>query len=64
MPTVNLAYYVNMRTIEAIHKRLDIPLGRGLGGTTEKPVMNGGGSEDEGEVLDEEVEEDIQNGYD
>lgn len=63
MPSVNMAFYVNMRTIEVIHKSLDIPLGRGMGGDV-KPVMNGGGSEDEGEALEEEVEEDLQNGYD
>eukprot|EP00050_Salpingoeca_kvevrii_P007157 m.294179 g.294179 ORF g.294179 m.294179 type:complete len:1361 (-) comp12942_c0_seq1:503-4585(-) len=28
---VNIAYYVNMRTIETVHRALDIPLGRGLG---------------------------------
>lgn len=28
---VNIAYYVNMRTIEAVHQALDIPLGRGFG---------------------------------
>ena len=68
MPNANMSFYVNMRTIEVIHKSLDIPLGRGMGGD-DKPVMNGGGgSEDEGEELEEELEEevreDLQNGYD
>ena len=34
IPTVNMAYYVNMRTIEAVHRALDIPLGRGIGAET------------------------------
>jgi intraflagellar transport protein 140 len=28
----NVAYFVNMQTIENIHRVLDIPLGRGRGG--------------------------------
>lgn len=32
IPNVNVAYYVNMPTIEAIHRALDIPLGSGRGG--------------------------------
>lgn len=31
IPNVNEAYYVNIRTIEAVHRALDIPLGRGHG---------------------------------
>ncbi len=29
---VNMAYYINMETIETIHRVLDIPLGHGRGG--------------------------------
>ncbi len=30
-PNVNMAYYVNVASIEAIHRALGIPMGRGLG---------------------------------
>ena len=55
--SVNLAYYVNMRTIEAVHQALDIPLSR----TIDTKQMNGyrsvmGGQEEEdGEIVEEEV---------
>ncbi|XP_033108707.1 intraflagellar transport protein 140 homolog [Anneissia japonica] len=57
IPTVNMAFYVNMRTIEAIHRALDIPLGRGMG--AEKK------DEDDGDEVEEEVQEeyDEDNGY-
>ena len=62
VPSVNMSFYVNIRTIEVIHKALDIPLERGV---QHKVITNGaGGSEDEGEILDEAVEEDLQNGFD
>ncbi len=51
IPTVNMAYYINMRTIETIHQALDIPLGRGMGAEE-----RGGGDIDD----DDEVEEDVQ----
>ncbi len=31
IPNVNIGYYVNIKTIEAVHRALDIPLGRGQG---------------------------------
>lgn len=56
IPTVNMAFYVNMRTIEAVHRALDIPLGRGIGAESK---MNGIRSttpdEDDGEIVEEEV---------
>ncbi|XP_077862626.1 intraflagellar transport protein 140 homolog [Saccoglossus kowalevskii] len=54
IPTVNMAYYVNMATIEAVHRALEIPLGRGIGAD----IKGGGGriSDDEdGEVVEEEI---------
>ena len=52
IPTVNMAYYINIRTIETIHQALDIPLGRGMGAE--------GGGGDTGIDDDDEVEEDVQ----
>lgn len=51
IPTVNMAYYINMKTIETIHKALDIPMGRGMG------VKESGDNEDE---EDEELEEELE----
>eukprot|EP00051_Salpingoeca_urceolata_P027733 m.483017 g.483017 ORF g.483017 m.483017 type:complete len:1380 (-) comp22745_c0_seq1:34-4173(-) len=45
IPNVNMAYYVNMRTIEAVHRALDIPLGRG----------HGAEDDESGEEIDEDV---------
>ena len=62
LPTLNLAYYVNMKTIEAIHKAVGVPLGRGIGGNSRD--IKRGVEEEEGEEVEEEVEEDIYNGHD
>lgn len=61
VPTVNMAYYVNMKTIETVHKSLGIPLGRGMGAEQD---IKGAMDEDIGEEVDEEVEEEIFNGHD
>ena len=56
IPKVNLAYYVNMKTIESIHRALDIPMSKG---TAVNGVHLGGGEEEDGE----EVEEDVVDEY-
>lgn len=53
LPTVNMAYYVEMSTIEAIHSGLGIPLGRGTGGG----VRHEPGEESDDESVGEEVDE-------
>ena len=53
MPTVNMAYYVDIRTIETIHSGLGIPLGRGVGGDVRREA----GEESEDESVGEEAEE-------
>ena len=53
LPTVNMAYYVDIRTIETIHSGLGIPLGRGVGGG----VRRDAGEESEDDSVGEEVEE-------
>ncbi|XP_013414894.1 intraflagellar transport protein 140 homolog [Lingula anatina] len=55
IPTVNMAYYVNMRTIEAIHQALDIPLGRGIGAERTNGVRSASPEEDGEEFVEEEV---------
>lgn len=35
IPGVNMAFYLDMATIEAVHKALAIPLGRGVGSDVE-----------------------------
>lgn len=57
MPSANLSYYVDMRTIEAIFRALDLPLGRELIMNNNK--LNGyrGSPEEDGEEVEEEVVE-------
>jgi len=50
---VNMAYYVNMRTIQTVHQALDIPFS---GADTKH--MNGfraGGEEEDGDIVEEDV---------
>ena len=61
VPNVNMAYYVNMKTIETTHKAVGAPLGRGMGAERE---IRGELDEDEGEEVEEEVEEEMMNGHD
>lgn len=49
MPSVNMAFYVDRKTIESVHQALGVPLGSGMGGA---PAEDGGDSE-----LDESVGE-------
>ena len=42
MPSVNMAFFVDMKTIEAVHQALGIPLGSGMGRV---PAEEEGGSE-------------------
>lgn len=52
---VNLAYYVNMRTIEAVHRALDIPLSRTIDTSKVNGYRSAGHEEEDGEVVEEEV---------
>ena len=56
LPRVNLAYYVNMKTIEQIHRALDIPM---------KEQASGGvnGYRNSPEEMGEEVEEEVVESY-
>lgn len=54
IPALNMTYYVNMRTIESVHRALDIPLSHTI--TSKMNGMYGGGEEEEGEVVEEEVD--------
>ena len=58
IPSVNMAYYVSLKTIETIHKALDIPLGRGVGADTQKNgFVNGNDNVEEDEDDEDFVEE-------
>ena len=53
LPKANVAYYINGKTIEAIHEALNIPM-------KESPsALNGFGSRQEDDDEDEVVEEDV-----
>lgn len=59
IPSVNMAFYVEMQTIEAIHTTLGLPMKHGLG--AEAPQQQQGDvEEDEGEESEPEelIEED------
>lgn len=57
IPTVNMAYYVDIKTIEAIHSAMGIPLGRGIGADAA-----GRGEEEESEG-DDSVGEEVEDAY-
>ena len=62
IPTVNMAYYVDIKTIETIHSALGIPLGRGIG--ADVVHSRGGGSVDEEDSEGEEsVGEEVEDTY-
>lgn len=56
VPNVNMAYFINMRVIEAVHHALDIPLGRGMGAEKSHDVDR------VEEEIEDEVEEHLFNG--
>lgn len=61
IPSVNMAYYVNIRTIEAVYRALDMPLPKTITST----AINGyGGGEEDGEIVEEEVVDQINYGDD
>ena len=59
IPTVNMAYYVDIKTIEAIHSALGIPLGRGIGADT----TPGHGDLEEESEGEESVGEEVEDAY-
>ena len=70
IPTVNMVYYVDIRTLEAVHSALGIPLGRGIGAEVKhgRGRMSGdaGGEEEEEEEEsdgEESVGEEAEEGY-
>lgn len=52
---VNMAYYVNLRTIEAVHQALDIPLTDTIRKSHINGFRTGGPEEEDGEIVEEEV---------
>ena len=58
MPKVNVTFYVNMKTIEAIYGALDIPL-RGISNGPVNGITMGGGDEEDGEEVEEDVIDDF-----
>ena len=56
MPSVNMAYYINTKTIETIHSALEIPSEEGVG-RQRRGVSGGEDSEDDS------VREDVEDKY-
>ena len=61
IPKVNMAYYIDVKTIENVHQALDIPLPKtnGVNGIR----MGSGGEEEEGEEVDEDVIDDYTDSH-
>ena len=64
IPNVNMVYYVDVRTLEAVHSALGIPLGRGIGAEVQHGRVGGegGGGEEESDG-EESVGEEVEEGY-
>lgn len=53
IPKVNVTFYVNIKTIQQIHKALDVPMKDQ--DTNGVRIGGGGADEDEGEEVEEDV---------
>ena len=62
IPTVNMAYYVDIKTIEAIHSALGVPLGRGIGADVSNRG-NGTNMDEEESEGEESVGEEVEDAY-
>ena len=60
IPTVNMAYYIDIKTIESIHSALGIPLGRGIGAEV---GSSGQRDLEEGSEGEESVGEEVEDAY-
>jgi len=59
IPSVNMAFYIDIQTIEAIHSVLGIPMKHGMGAETSQQQQQGNMEDDEEESDPEElIEED------
>lgn len=62
-----MTFYVKIKTIDVIYEALDVPLERGMQNNvvaSRNARGRGQDSDDEGEKLNEAVEEDLPNGFD
>ena len=63
IPNVNMVYYVDVRTLEAVHSALGIPLGRGIGAEVQRGRVGGEGGGEEESDGEESVGEEVEEGY-
>lgn len=63
IPNVNMVYYVDVRTLEAVHSALGIPLGRGIGAEVQRGGVGGEGGGEEESDGEESVGEEVEEGY-
>lgn len=61
--SINPSAYINMSTIEAIHKHLNIPLGRG-GLDHVRNGFQADGNQDDDEIQGEIIDEEVVDEYD
>ena len=55
VPHKNLAYYINTKTLEAIHQNLGIPLSKTISGSEMNGVRTSMDDEEDGEEVEEDV---------
>jgi len=66
LPTINLSYYINMRTIEAVHTAVGVPVRGAQGydnGPANKVISNGQDDVVDDEVTEELYDDDNGNGF-
>ena len=63
MPSVNMAYYISIKTIEAVHSGLGLPLGRGVGGEGVRKEERERAQNSEEVESDESIGEDMEGAY-
>jgi intraflagellar transport protein 140 len=52
---VNMSYYVNMRTIQAVHQALDIPLSNTINAGQMNGYRSAGHEDEDGDMVEEDV---------
>ena len=58
IPSVNMGFYIDMQTIEAIHTALGLPMKHGLGAETSQQQQQQQGNDEEDSDPEELIEED------
>ncbi len=58
IPKLNMGYYVDNKTIQAVHKAMDIPIPKATTGLSNGFRPGSAGNEEDGEEVEEDVADD------